>query len=459
MSQRETLKDLDEATGMGTGGAAPPVPGLVAVWSGDQPLSIAFRLDSAGLVVGRALASPLASDDRLSRHHARVAFEAERFVVTDLDSRNGTFVDGVRVAGTRRAEPGSVVRMGQSLFLCLADVGPVEAQPVRAVAEGVVGPRLGRAFQRIEVAARTSDTLLILGESGTGKELAARRFHAASPRASGPFVAVNCATIPEGIAERLLFGARRGAFSGATTNTEGHLQAADGGTLFLDELGELDPAVQPKMLRVLETREVIALGDSRGRAVDLGICAATLRDIPERVASGRFREDLYYRLGRPAVRLPPLRERREEIPFLIEHALRLVGAGPRLVADSLLVEACLIRPWPGNVRELLGEARRAGHAAREARRQRVERLDLGTSAGLHLAAPAPPPAAPAPAAEAFPARAQIEEALLRAQGNVTRAAQDLGVHRNQLRRWLARNEIDPRALPAAPGPGRPASRH
>jgi DNA-binding NtrC family response regulator len=261
-------------------------------------------------------------------------------------------------------------------------------------------------------------------------------------------VAVNCATIPEGIAERLLFGARRGAFSGATADADGYLQAADGGTLFLDELADLDSAVQPKLLRVLETREVTPLGAARGRTVDLGICAATLREIPAEVAAGKFREDLYYRMGRPAVRLPPLHERREEIPFLIRFALDAVS--PELAPDVLLVEACLVRPWPGNVRELLGEVRRAGHTAREKGSSRVERLDLGTAAGLALGAAPPPAPAPAPGAGAGgePTREQIEETLRRAQGNVTRAAQELGMHRNQLRRWLARHALDPRRFGA-----------
>jgi len=455
---RETLKDLSDASGPNLPDGD-PVPGLVLIFSRDRPLSIPIRVGAGGVEIGRDLDPALAGDEKLSRRHAAVVLDGAggRLRVTDRGSRNGTFVAGVaspEPAG-HLLEPATVLRMGQSLFLAVDDLRPFEAAPVHAGAAGVVGPTLGRAFQRIDVVARTSDTLLILGESGTGKELAARRFHAASPRAAGPFVAVNCATIPEGIAERLLFGARRGAFSGATADADGYLVAAHRGTLFLDELAELDPAVQPKLLRVLETREVIPLGDTRGRAVDVGICAATLRDVPERVAQGKFREDLYYRMGRPAVRLPPLRARREEIPFLIQHALSAVG--PDLRADVALVELCLLRPWPGNLRELIGEARRAGHTARDKGRTRVDRLDLGTAAGLHLGGPAPAAvAAPAPpaaeAGEPFPARERVEEVLRAENGNVTRAAQRLGLHRNQLRRWLARNEVDPRALDDQPDP-------
>jgi transcriptional regulator with GAF, ATPase, and Fis domain len=434
--ERETLKD---AGGVTTSGREPlPVPGLVLVFSVCQALSLAIPA-GAQAELGRTLVRELEEDERMSRRHASISFEGGKFRVEDLGSSNGTFVRGQPLREARLVDPPEVLRMGQSLFLLLADVGFLAAHPVRTTSDGVLGPRLARVFGRVDSAARASDNLLILGESGTGKELAARRFHASSPRAGGPFVAVNCATVPEGIAERLLFGARKGAFSGATADAQGYLEAADGGTLFLDELADLDPAIQPKLLRVLETKEVTPLGDTRGRRIDLGVCAATLRDIPQRVAEGKFREDLYYRLGRPSVTLPPLRERPEEIPFLIDHALASVS--PALTPDPAFVESCLLRQWPGNVRELLNEVRRAGYEALEKGRTAVEVVDFATAAGLRPGAPPPVPAAPA-----FPERPQIEAALRAESGNVTRAAQRLGLHRNQLRRWLSRNDVDPQSL-------------
>jgi len=458
MGGRETLKDVADGAGGEPGGE--PVPGVVLVFSRDRPFSIPIRVGARPIEIGRDLIPELGGDERLSRRHATLALDAGRLRIADCGSRNGTLVDGTPLRESRALAAPAVLRMGQSLLLTVDDVRPFEADPVHTAADGVVGPTLAKAFRRVDVVARTSDTLLILGESGAGKELAARRFHQGSPRAAGPFVAVNCATIPEGIAERLLFGARRGAYSGAVADADGYLVTAHRGTLFLDELAELDPAVQPKLLRVLETREVVPLGDTRGRPVDVGLCAATLRDIPERVAEGKFREDLYYRMGRPAVRLPPLRQRREEIPFLIQRALAAVA--PELDADVALVEMCLLRPWPGNVRELIGEVRRAGHTARDKGRDRVDRLDLGTAAGMQLggltmpptvavvhAGGGPAPAPPEPAGEndgGFPARATIEDMLRAERGNVTRAAQRLGLHRNQLRRWLARNDVDPQTL-------------
>ena len=148
------------------------------------------------------------------------------------------------------------------------------------------------------------------GESGSGKELASASFsRAASRGGASPFIGVNCAAVPAGLAERLLFGARKGAFSGATGDVQGYIQAADGGTLFLDEVAELDLRVQAKLLRVLETREVLPLGATRAERVELRVCVAAHADLAEQVTAGRFREDLYYRVGRPVVRIPPLRER------------------------------------------------------------------------------------------------------------------------------------------------------
>src|SRR5262249_30230012 len=200
-------------------------------------------------------------------------------------------------------------------------------------------------------------TLHITGETGSGKELAARRFHETGPRPDGKFIAVNCATIPAALAERLLFGARKGAYSGADTDTEGYVQAAHGGSLFLDEVAELELAVQAKLLRVLETREVVPLGGSHGKKVDVRFCSATHGGLRARVADGRFREDLFFRIGRPEVRLPPLRERAEEIPWLVQAALE--GA----TAHVSLVERALACAGRGNTRELALETREAARPA------------------------------------------------------------------------------------------------
>ena len=420
------------------------VPGAVVVWSGASPRLTALRLPPPGLVIGR---DTLPDDERLSRQHARIRRDGARFRVADLASRNGTFVNGRAIDdGDVAVEAPAVVRAGRTVMLLVDDVGPFIDATVTTTG-AIVGPTLRTAWSAVERAARSGRSLLLTGESGVGKELAAQAFHRASA-VTGEVVAVNCAAIPFGLAERLLFGARRGAYSGADKDADGYLAAADGGTLFLDELGELDLAVQAKLLRVLETGELLALGAPRPRPVALRVVGATLKDLRAEVSAGRFRDDLYFRIGRPEVRIPALRERREDIPWLCAEATRASGLAPH----PSLVEACLLRPWPGNVRELMGEVTRAAHRAVELARTAVRGEDLDERAGLHLHAPAPTPvaaptaAAPAPPAAgaaprpaALPEHAAILDALTAERGNVSATARRLGVRRNQLRRYLARH--------------------
>jgi transcriptional regulator with GAF, ATPase, and Fis domain len=342
-----------------------------------------------------------------------------------------------------------VIRAGRTIAIATPDVRRFLGARVERAGDAVVGPTLAGAWRRIELAARTGDNLLVTGESGTGKELAARAFHAATG-ASGELVSVNCAAIPAGVAERLLFGTRRGAYSGADHDADGYLVAADRGTLFLDEVGELDPMVQAKLLRALESREVLPLGAAKPRRIELRVVAATLRDLRDEVAERRFRDDLYHRIGRPEVHLAPLRERLEDIPWLAAHTAE--RAAPGLPLSPALIETCLLRPWPGNARELIGEIRRAALAARDAgdaelgataldptaglRIERRESVSLsGSAPGLLGAAPSPAPARRAP----LPDRDTVARALAAEGGNVVRTARALGLHRNQLRRFLARH--------------------
>ncbi|MBL8623389.1 MAG: sigma 54-interacting transcriptional regulator [Myxococcales bacterium] len=414
-----------------------PVPGVLVVWSDRAPRLIALRIPAAGLVLGRETLAD-AHDERMSRQHARITCAGEQMRVADLGSRNGTHVGGRQIASIEVAAPAPVVvRVGRTVVIAVDDIRAFEGATV-ATGDGVVGPTLRAAWSAVERAARGGRSLLVTGESGVGKELAARAFHRASG-VSGELVAVNCAAIPAGLAERLLFGTRKGAYSGADRDADGYLAAADGGTLFLDEVAELDLDVQAKLLRVLETGELLALGAARPRPVQLRVVAATLRDLRAAVAAGRFRDDLYYRIGRPEVRLPPLRERLEEIPWLVAAAIASRG----LPAHPSLIEACLLRPWPGNVRELIAEAARAAHAAFEGDRPAVRAEDLDEQAGrAHVAsgAAAAEAAEPArPKSVGLPDDDTILAALKAEGGNVSRASRRLGVHRNQLRRYLGKH--------------------
>jgi DNA-binding NtrC family response regulator len=412
-----------------------PRPGIVVVWSGGRPSLAAHPLDRGELVIGRDPARGVAVvDEHMSREHSVISFGGGRFTLRDLASRNGTFVDGVRTDRTE-VEGVHVVRTGHTLALTMADIDPFVGAAVELRDGMVIGPSSRLVLEHVAQAARTAETLLLTGESGAGKELAARTFHTAGPHSGGPFVAVNCAAIPEGVAERLLFGARRGAYSGATADAEGYLQSAEQGTLFLDELAELDLAVQAKLLRAIETRQVLPLGASKPRPVRVRFCTATNADLRAEVAADRFRQDLYFRISRPEVSVPPLRARLEEMPWLIDEALR--RARPDMRAHVRLVENCLLRPWPGNVRELMAEIERAGHGAIAAGRTVATAADLADTAGTAFAVE---PAANRRGPESVEP-AEVEDALRRARGNVSAAARALGLHRTQLRRLLERHGI------------------
>ena len=414
------------------------VPGLVVIFSDGRPKCLSIRLDRKPIEVGRVASEGVfvIEDDRVSRRHTRIALKGDSVRITDLDSRNGTFVDGKRITDETFTRLPRLLRVGQTLFRFTPDIRPFLRATVETTAEGIVGPTLRASRDWIKRAAAAGDTLLLTGPSGSGKELAARAYHAAGRFASGPFIAVNCAAIPQGLAERLLFGARKGAYSGATSDAEGYVQAAAHGTLFLDEVAELDLGVQPKLLRMLEMREVLALGAAHPKKVDLQVCAATLKDLRAEVSAGRFREDLYFRVGRPEVRLPSLVDRLEELPALAAAELR--RSDPRLVQSSGFLEACALRAWPGNVRELLREVRQAARTALDNGRTVVYAKDLSPTAGDEIAIESKPAPQPELSREA------IEAGLKREQGNVTRAARALGMHRNQLRRWLTRHNVDPK---------------
>jgi len=431
----ETKEESQRVPELGAGS----VPGLLVIWAGGAPAAQVLHMPAGKLVLGRGTRPELfLDDDRVSREHCRIEFDGAAWLVSDLASRNGTFSNGVRVESSTAESQGPLLRVGRTLIRAVDDVRPYSAG-VRLEGGGLVlGGLMKRAWAEIELAAHAGSTLCLRGESGSGKELAARAFHEASygTASPAPFIAVNCAAVPEGLAERLLFGARRGAYSGATGDVQGYLQAAHGGSLFLDEIAELDLRVQAKLLRVLETREVLALGATRPERVDLRVCVAAHADLRAQVQAGRFREDLFYRVGRPEVRIAPLRERSDELPYLIQAEIQRTHAA--LGASVRMIEACAVRPWPGNVRELLGEVRRAAHRALRAGKNCVDLPDLDVAAGVRLSEPAPADESTPEKGAGLPTDSQIERALAEASGNVSQAARLLGIHRNQLRRWLAK---------------------
>ncbi|HLV64766.1 MAG TPA: sigma 54-interacting transcriptional regulator [Polyangiaceae bacterium] len=318
------------------------------------------------------------------------------------------------------------------------------------------GPKMRAVLEQLDRIVETDVNVLVLGESGTGKELVARALHANGPRAKGPFVGVNCAAVPEALLESELFGHARGAFTGADRDRKGLLLAANGGTLFLDELGEMPLATQAKLLRVLQEREVRPLGATRSVSFDVRLVCATQRDLPADVASGRFREDLFYRVAVVIVRLPPLRERLEDLPELARSLLARIAErqgrpAPELTSDALRTLA--LHPFPGNVRELENALTRA-FVLSDGRRIAAADLDLSTAA-LRV------PRSGTREEYEREERERILAALRATRWNVSVVARTLGIPRNTLYRKLTRYGIhrqdsppgSERGTPKFSGPG------
>ena len=294
--------------------------------------------------------------------------------------------------------------------------------------------QMAQVVELVRRVAPTSATVLIRGESGTGKELIAKAIHHASDRARGPFVAINCGALPETLLESELFGHVRGAFTGASGTKKGLFEEADGGTLLLDEIGEMAPSLQVKLLRALQSGEIRPVGSTQAITVDVRVVAATNRDLEQLIRQGGFREDLFYRLNVIPVTLPPLRERREDIPLLAEHFLG--RAAQRL--GPAAVDRLLRYPWPGNVRELENAIERAAILARD---QTIEPDDLPPHVtGGVILGPAPGLEREHTLAEAE--RAHIIQTLERCGGNHSRAAEMLGIGRTTLWRKLKEYGLD-----------------
>src|SRR5262245_17536051 len=290
-------------------------------------------------------------DDTVSRHHCEVERRSEGVFVKDLGSTNGTRIAGSKITEAV-APPGAILRFGEVEVVVRAALKRADVLPS---AEPRFGPAIGESlamrtvFGMLERIAPTDGTVLLEGETGTGKDVLARAIHIKSPRAKHPFVVVDCGAVSYSLIESELFGHERGAFTGAVATRQGAFELADKGTLFLDEIGELPLDVQPKLLRVLETKEFRRVGGNQTLRSDVRVLAATKRDLQREVAAGKFREDLYFRLAVVPITVPPLRLRREDIPALVQHILKVAG-GEELVLPPGTLQALTAHDWPGNVR-------------------------------------------------------------------------------------------------------------
>ncbi|MEM9695807.1 MAG: sigma 54-interacting transcriptional regulator [Myxococcota bacterium] len=410
--------------------SAVPRPGLVQVWGPGGVTRRAWPV-SGSMPIGReAPAEVLLDDAKVSRHHATVSMRRGALTLVDEGSRNGTLLDGEPIEGEVALREGSVLRLGRCLLMAVADA-PRHRPGAEAGLDGrlIGGPSLAEVRRAIRHGAQASLPCLIEGETGTGKERVAEAFHFATGRA-GELVATNCAALPETLIESELFGHVRGAYSGSAQDRAGLFVRADGGSLFLDEIGEIPLEVQAKLLRVLEDGQVRPIGADRARRVNAQLLAASNRDLAAMVEAGGFRRDLFHRLAIHRIRLPPLRDRREDIPALVDH-FREPDEPP---ASAAILERWMLHDWPGNVRELRGAVRLAMAKAR------LEGADEVLP--RHLP-PLPPLPAGTPRKAASMERQQIEAELRRQRGRVTDTCRALGVSRSWFYEKIRRLEIDP----------------
>ena len=410
-----------------------------------KPDGTTVAIDVDPVHVGRDEGAEIVlSDPEVSAMHCELRAVSEGILVRDLGSTNGTFVGTLRIqeaAVTTATE----ITVGTTKLL----LEPAAKKKVDVGFSDAFGPLVGsspkmrRVFSVLEKVAATPLSVLILGETGTGKEVVAQSVHDASPRKDKPFVVVDCGSIPPTLAESLLFGHEKGAFTGATERRKGALAEADGGTLFLDELGELPIDLQPKLLRALAEKQVKRVGGNSFEPIDVRVLAATRRDLGAEMNAGRFRSDLFFRIAQVRVELPPLRERLADLPLLVEDICKKVGKGEHAAAVVTWIEQRMAsHDWPGNVRELVNVASVAATLADTP--GAID--DVLTLARDPVDAPRVGPAtafseAKRAAVAAFE-RDYFTQLAKRSQGNVSEMARQSGMERHHVRAYLRKYHIE-----------------
>jgi two-component system response regulator AtoC len=426
-----------------------PGEGLALLVSTRAGVSVVRLGEARAVVLGRGTECDVVIDDEsVSRRHAVLRLGSTA-TLEDLGSRNGTVLRDHRLTKGEQVAlpPGSAFALGDVTVVLQPTFG-ARAEPVPAASGPIVrSPAMQALYAMLDVVAPSSLGVLLLGETGVGKEVFARELHRRSTRAGGPFLPLNCAALPESILEAELFGHERGAFTGATQARAGLFEAATGGTVFLDEIGDLPLAWQVKLLRVLESGEVMRLGSTRQLKVDVRFACATNRDLHKAVATGAFRDDLFFRINGVTVTIPPLRERVEDIVPLGEHflgraaAARGVRPSPHLSSEA--ARALSEHTWPGNVRELRNVIERAFVLASggDVRPEHLlldpripdERAGAGLT-GRHLKVPPEPEPRSERLRDEIDSlyRERVVDALRQTHGNQSQAAKLLGVSRRTL---------------------------
>ncbi len=401
-------------------------------------------------VIGRGrsvLGAGVLDDPRISGEHAVIGMRRGAVVVRDLDSRNGTKVNGVRVDSCQ-LHPGDVLGLGSAVWVLSSE--PAERPALAAPSQELVGVSwaLHRVQQQIEQVAPTDATVLVLGEPGVGKELVARAVHAQSGRA-GQLLSLNCGAVNEQLLQSELFGHVRGAFSGAGKARPGLVASARGGTLFLDEIGDASPGLQVSLLRLLENGEYRPVGSDRVEHAEVRVVAATNR-LEAGADQGQLRADLHGRLSRWVIQVPPLRHRREDIPTLAAH-FASAGRGAPTQLDHRLALALCLHGWPGNVRELAAVIERlmvecGGVDKLRPSAEQLKRLGLGSHPAPRHTPSLGGSSSPSSPRPERPDAERLEAAFVACGGSMKALANRLGVGRNTLYRWFAAAGLDPKQL-------------
>jgi len=391
-------------------------------------------------------------DPQVSRFHCRIVRDERGWRLSDTGSLNGTRISGIPVRDADLVFPECRIELGGSALRVREAVSASTGSMSQGLTCGALYGQsacMRRLFHMIGRIAKTDVAVLIEGETGTGKELVAAEIVQRSARRNKPLVVVDCGAISANLVESELFGHARGAFTGAHQARMGAFEQADGGTVFLDEIGELPLEIQPKLLRALAQREIRRMGENQVRHVDVRVIAATNRQLEREINAGRFREDLYFRLAVLTLHVPPLRERLEDIPLLIEHFLEAMGISDRRSSFTPEVLAAMARhPWPGNVRELRNQVERSALA---------EAMDLEDS---HADPPSPRNSLAVDVEVPFKIakdaliadfeRRYLSDLLAWAEGNVSKAARKAGLDRMYVHRMLHRYGIQRPDQPASP---------
>ncbi len=428
------------------------------------------EVDGTRVTIGSAPNNDIPLTDRtVSRNHCEILVRNDRYFLRDLSSTNGTQVNGTPVVEAFLS-PGARVQLGDTeiVFEPKKKWERINADDTDHFGELYgTSDSMRTVFALLSKISATELGCVLIGETGTGKELAARALHSNSDRRDKPFVVVDCGAVSATLIESELFGHEKGAFTGADKHRVGAFEAADGGTIFLDEIGELPLELQPKLLRVLERMEIKRLGSSLHESVNVRVVAATHRNLARMIKNGEFREDLYYRLAEAVIQIPPLRDRRSDIPLIAQQVLGTKGTGEVVTVSPEAMEMLKSARWPGNVRELRNVLRRAVAMAQH---NQIQPDDLGK---LSAETDKPPPPASWPAAPTsqlaavdrvnarvtvdveahLPIKearerwlAPVEKEYLRRllhthEGDVEAAAEAAGIHRKSLERLLRQHDV------------------